>query len=260
VGRRRRAGERRTRRQTPMDLHVRGRRYLVLGGRRGLGRAVAQALQEEGATVVVTSRQPHPDPSFRVLDTGQYDSIAQFVQSWRDPLAGIFVNTGGPAPGTLTTLTDREWQSVFQTLLHGPLMLVRELLPYLERPSAILFNTSTSIKVPIANLLLSNVFRAAVYALAKSLASELASSDIRVNVIAPGRIQTDRVDAIDHHLAEAHGLSWEDVRQRQQRQIPLGRYGTPSEFGRAAAWLLSPAASYITGAAMFVDGGLVQAL
>lgn len=253
-----------------MNLEVEGRRFLIVGGSRGLGRAVAETLAHEGALTVVTSRgfkeaqdaaRCLPKCQGMALDTGDQESIGNFIKAWgHAPLDGIFVNTGGPRPGEFFDLTPEDWMRAFSQLVYGPAQLVKDLAPNLVDGGSLLFNTSSSIRVPIAHLFLSNVLRPAVEALAKGLSFELAARRIRTNVIAPGRIATDRVEELDQAAASRNRQSIEFIRQQAQAAIPLGRYGLPEEFGRTAAFLLSPAASYISGISLFVDGGQTKAL
>lgn len=253
-----------------VDLSVSGKRFLITGGSRGLGRAVAEELAREGGSVVITSRRLEvaravadqiPGASGMALDTGDGESLARFVQQWGNtPVDGLFVNTGGPRPGEFFDLSPDDWIKAFSQLVYGPVLLVRGLSSALVSGGALLFNTSSSIRVPIPNLFLSNVLRPAVEALAKGLSLELAARQIRVNVIAPGRIATERVDELDRSAATRTGMPVEHVRAVSEGAIPLGRYGLPAEFGRAGAFLLSPAASYISGVTLFVDGGQTKAL
>jgi len=174
-------------------------------------------------------------------------------------LDGVVVNAGGPPAGQALDLTDEQWLAAYQLLLGGPLRLLKALTPKMDQGGAILFITSTSVRQPIPNLDTSNVLRPGVAALAKTLARELAP-DIRVNSLMPGRFDTDRVRSFDLSRAEAIGVSPEEVAKESSKSIPLGRYGEPIELGRFAAFLLSPAASYISGVAAQVDGALVTAL
>ncbi len=248
-----------------MNLEVQGKSYLVMGASRGLGQAVAETLSEEGAVVAVTSRRA--ETAVKVakrlggfglpLDTGDSASIASFLAAWEErPLDGIFVNTGGPRPGSLEDLSADDWNTAYQQLLLGPARLVQQLKPFLNPGASILFNTSISVRHPISALLLSNVFRPAVEALGQSLAREWAKEDIRVNIIAPGRIATDRIKELDQAEAQRTNTSLSAVRNSHLSAIPLGRLGDPEEFGRLAAFLLSPAASYVTGETLVIGGGL----
>jgi 3-oxoacyl-[acyl-carrier protein] reductase len=169
------------------------------------------------------------------------------------------VNAGGPPAGKALELSDEQWLASYQLLIGGPLRLLRALVPKMERGGAILFVTSTSVRQPIPNLDTSNVLRPGVAALAKTLARELAP-DIRVNSLAPGRFDTDRIRTLDAGRAQALGSTPEEVAAESSKEIPFGRYGEPIEFGRFGAFLLSPAASYISGLNAHADGAMVTAL
>jgi 3-oxoacyl-[acyl-carrier protein] reductase len=174
-------------------------------------------------------------------------------------LDGVLVNAGGPPAGKALELTDEQWLGAYQLLIGGPLRLLKALVPKMTAGGAILFITSTSVRQPIANLDTSNVLRPGVAALAKTLARELAPQ-IRVNSLAPGRFNTDRIRSLDAGRADALGISPQEVAAAASREIPIGRYGEPIEFGRFGAFLLSPAASYISGLAAHADGAMVTAL
>ncbi len=241
-----------------MDFGLERRTVLVMGGSRGLGKAVADVLRGEGAEVIATSRNPGQDA---VLDTAVESSRRAFLENMQGRrLDGMFVNTGGPRTGDFGELSLEDWRQAFEQLLLGPIHIVRELLPSVQDGGSLLFNASSSVKVPIPHLTLSNVYRAAIYALVKSLVDELAPRQIRVNLIVPGRIATERVAHLDQSNAERLRVSEADVRARAAANIPLGRYGDPAEFGRMAAFLLSPQASYLNGASFWVDGGQNRSL
>jgi 3-oxoacyl-[acyl-carrier protein] reductase len=174
----------------------------------------------------------------------------------------LFANAGGPPAGAALSFDDAAWQSAIDLLLFSTIRMVRAAVGPMESRGggAILMSTSSSVKEPIQNLGLSTVLRASVSALAKTLALELAPSGIRVNQIIPGRIDTDRVRQLDAINGAKQGVSAEQAKARSIASIPMGRYGQPEEFGRVAAFLLSGAASYMTGATVQVDGGLIRSV
>jgi 3-oxoacyl-[acyl-carrier protein] reductase len=259
-----------------MKLGLKGKVAMVAGASRGLGFAVAQALADEGASVSIASRD---EASLRAaagrLGSAQVLAIAADVRSAEDiqrwaaatqtRFGGIdllFANSGGPPAGAALSFDDAAWQGAVDLLLFSALRMVRAAVPSMQSrgSGAILMSTSSSVKEPIQNLGLSTVLRASVSALAKTLALELAPSRIRVNQIVPGRIDTDRVRQLDEINGQKQGLSAEQARSKSMAAIPAGRYGKPEEFGRVAAFLLSDAAAYMTGATVQVDGGLIRSV
>jgi len=252
---------------------------MVGGASKGLGFAVAHALAAEGAQVSIASRDREGvaaaaekiqrETGVAVLgfpaDLSNADAIAAWHTRTIERFGGLdalFTNTGGPPPGAALSFDDQAWRCAFDLLVMSVLRTVRLAVPSMRARGggAILVSTSSSVKEPIPNLALSNVLRASAASLAKTLAAELAPSRIRVNTLIPGRIETDRLRQLDEANSKRAGMSLEEQQKRQAATIPLGRYGQPHEFGRAAAFLLSDAAAYITGASLQVDGGLIRGI
>ncbi len=260
-----------------MELGLKGKIAMVGGASKGLGLAVARALAAEGAQVSIASRdraaidaaaarlkeETGASPLALAADLSDAGAIAAWHRQTMDRFGGIdllFANTGGPPAGATLTFDDEAWRSGFELLVMSVIRLVRLVVPSMQARGggAILVGTSSAVKEPIPNLALSNVLRASVAALAKTLSVELAPSRIRVNNLIPGRIDTDRVRQLDGINAKRAGIGVDEQHQRMAATIPLGRYGQPEEFGRVAAFLLSDAAAYITGASVQVDGGLIK--
>ncbi len=258
-----------------MDLRLTGKVALVAGASRGLGFAVAQELARGGARVSIASRDDKAiqaaagriggDVLAMPLDVRSGDGIQRWVSATADKFGGIdllFSNSGGPPAGAALSFDDSAWQDAVNLLFFSALRMVRAAVPAMQArgKGAILMSTSSSVKEPISNLGLSTVLRASVSALAKTLALELAGSNIRVNQIVPGRIDTDRVRQLDEINATKQNISADQAKSKAIATIPMGRYGEPEEFGRVAAFLLSDAASYMTGATVQVDGGLIRSV
>jgi 3-oxoacyl-[acyl-carrier protein] reductase len=261
-----------------MDLQLTNKVMLIAGASKGLGYAVAHALSAEGATVSISSRDQASITSaaerieretgskvFAMpVDVRSSEAIEKWIAAAADRFGGIdgiMTNSGGPPAGLAISFDDRAWQEAADLLLFSTIRMVRAAVPHMKsRGGAILVSTSSSVKEPVPNLGLSTVLRASVSALAKTLAIELASSKIRVNQIIPGRIDTDRVRHLDQVNAQKQGISADEAKAKAIATIPMGRYGEGPEFGRVGAFLLSNAASYITGATVQVDGGLIKSV
>jgi 3-oxoacyl-[acyl-carrier protein] reductase len=262
-----------------MDLGLKNKIAMVGGASKGLGYAVARALAGEGAMLSIASRDEDAikraadtiarETGARVLpvaaDLSRADAIAAWHAATINEYGGVdrlFANTGGPPAGTSLSFDDQAWQNAFDLLLMSVVRTVRLVVPSMRARGggAILIGTSSSVKEPIANLALSNVLRSGVTSFAKTLSLELAPDGIRVNTLIPGRIETDRLRQLDEINAKRSGAAVDEHRSRMMATVPLGRYGAPDEFGKTGAFLLSDAASYITGANVQVDGGLIKGM
>jgi 3-oxoacyl-[acyl-carrier protein] reductase len=281
-----------------MDLGLRDRVYLVTGGSRGLGFAAAQALVADGARVVLSA--PHEATASSAAarlaqDAAAADPVAWVVADNADPatpgrligaardrfgrLDGALISVGGSPSGTVATTTEDAWRSAFESVFLGAVRLARILATDLDGTDldgtdlgggddgragtgsltgtggSIVFVLASSVRVPLAELAISNGLFPGLAGVVKTLAGELGPAGIRVNGVLPVRIATDRVRELDALRGDP-----DEVRARLSEHIPLRRYGEPEEFGRAAAFLLSPAASYITGAMIPVDGGAISSI
>ena len=244
-----------------MDLGVDDRHYLLTAASRGLGLATAASLARDGAWVTIVARDATaldraaadlgPRAGIVCADLSQASSAESILQALGgQQLDGVLINVGGPEPGAALNLTDEQWQAAFDQVVMSSLRLIRAVVPALRPGSCILLVLSSTVKEPIATLAASNVLRPGLAMLVKDLSVQLADRGIRVNGILPGRIATDRLLALTGD--DPAGMS------EVSKGIPLGRLGRPDEFGDVAAFLLSPASSYITGALVPVDGGLLR--
>ena len=262
-----------------MNLGLTNKVAMVAGASRGLGLAVARGLAREGARVSMSSRNKEAvnasaeairsETGAEVLamaaDVCSADALAAWHHATIARFGGLdmlYTNSGGPPAGAVLPFDDAAWQKTFELLLLSAVRMVRLAVPsMIERGGgAIVLPTSSAVKEPIGNLALSTVMRTSVAALAKILSQELATKKIRVNHLIPGRIHTDRVKEIDDLNAKKAGISVPELQKKIFATIPQGRYGDPDEFGAAAVFLLSGAASYITGATLQVDGGLLRGI
>jgi 3-oxoacyl-[acyl-carrier protein] reductase len=253
-----------------MDLGLGGRGFLLTGASRGLGFATARALVDDGAQVLISSRNADsvssaakelggaPSAFGLAADLADPDAADRLVTEARerlDRIDGALISVGGPAPGTVLETAENAWRAGVENVLLGPLRLVRALVPHLDDGAAIGFVLSTSVRQPIGHLAISNGLRPGLAMTAKALADELGPRGIRVVGFMPGTIATDRIAEIEAASGDAAA-----TRARTEAAIPLRRVGRPEEFGRVAAFALSPAASYVSGTMIAVDGGVTRSL
>ena len=250
-----------------MDLELAGRVYVVSGGTRGLGFAAARELVAEGARVVVSGRAREgvaaavdrlggeAHAAGVVADNAAADVGETLVRAATGAfgrLDGVLVSTGGPPFGTALEVSDEQWAGAFESVFLGAVRIARSAAAALPPGGVIAFVLSSSVRSPLAGLAISNGLRPGLAMLAKTLADELGPSGIRVLGLLPGRIATSRSEELDGGVPGR--------REAAEAAIPLRRYGDPAEFGRVAAFLLSPAASYLTGIVVPVDGGALRCL
>jgi 3-oxoacyl-[acyl-carrier protein] reductase len=251
-----------------MDLDLTDRVYLLTGAGRGLGRATADCLVAEGARVVLSGRS---EETLREAAQALGDAAVTVVADNADPTTpgrllaaaherwgrvdGALVSVGGPPKGPVTGISDAQWSSAFESVFLGAVRLCRELGPALPRGGSLALVLSSSVRSPLPDMAISNGLRPGLAMVAKTLADELGPAGVRVNALLPGRIGTDRVQELDDATGDP-----ERARAQAIRAIPLRRYGDPEEFGRVATFLLSSAASFVSGSMVPVDGGMLRSL
>ncbi len=260
-----------------MNLGLQDKVALVTAASRGLGRAVAMELAREGARVAICARQEGPlseaadairqTTGAEILavpaDVSDPQGVERVVEATLSRFGRIDIlvtNAGGPPPGRFLDFTPADWEAAVQLTLMSVVRLCYAVVPTMraQKSGSIVAMTSVSVKQPLPNLILSNSLRLAVVGLVKTLADELAPDGIRVNAVCPGWTKTERVEQLLRDRAARNGTSVEEEEAKITAAIPLGRMATPEEFARAVAFLSSPAASYITGISLLVDGGLYR--
>ncbi len=260
-----------------MDLHLKDKRAFIAGSSRGLGYAVALALVREGCKVAVNGRDEDKvrvaaekiagETGTQVIglagDVTDPDTPVRLLAETVQALGGLDIlvtNAGGPPSGAFESFDEAAWQKAIDLSLMSHVRLIRAALSHLRRSdsASVLTVTSYSVKQPIPNLVLSNSIRAATVGLTKSLALELGRDGIRFNSILPGWTETERVVELMTFRAKQNGTTVEEEIAKQAKDSPLGRIGRPEEFANAAVFLVSPAASYITGVMLTVDGGMYK--
>lgn len=260
------------------DAQVADRVALVMSATKGLGRGCAEALAHAGYHLVLCARDPtgldDAATALRahgvdvigvpadVAHAANLEAVFAAVDERFGRLDVLVVNAGGPPPGSFMNLTDEHWQTAFDLTLMSAVRAMRLAVPRMsqEHSGRIIVIGSSSVKQPIPELVASNAFRPALLGVIKTLAQETAALGITVNMVAPGRIDTDRVRGLDEARARAKGVDYDQYRANAMQLILAGRYGSPSDLGALVAFLASDAAAYITGQSILVDGGMVSAL
>lgn len=261
-----------------MDLHLKDKTFLIAGGSKGLGFGAAKTLIKEGANVAIGSRNKEnleaayqylnnlaPGNVFAgELDVSKGESISKWIEDSVNHFGGIHglvSNHGGPPYKGFEETEDADWYEAFELVLLSAVRMIKSALPYLKKQTSasIVTITSSSVKEPMKNMYFSNIMRSGVLSLVKTLSTDLAPA-IRINNLIPGRFDTERIQYLENKQAENKNISLHELREQKLTTIPLARYGDADELGKAAAFLLSDAASYITGTSLVVDGGKMQSI
>jgi 3-oxoacyl-[acyl-carrier protein] reductase len=261
-----------------MDLGLKGKRALVLSSSRGLGRGIAEALAREGADVVLTARSEDQlkaaAEAINARGAGKAFYVAgdlgasteaiheAAVKALGGPIDILVANTGGPPPGTALSVKPDAWTPQFDAMVVPVFRLASLVLPDMQKAGfgRILVVTSSGIIQPIPNLVMSNALRASIRGWAKTLAGEVAKDGVTVNLVLPGRIQTDRTGELDAANAKRTGKSVEEVAEAARATIPAGRYGDVAEFADVVCFLASARAGYVTGGSIRIDGGAIRSV
>jgi 3-oxoacyl-[acyl-carrier protein] reductase len=262
-----------------MDLGIKGKTALVVAASKGMGRASAIGLAAEGARVVMCARGEAAlkDAAAEVkrltgaevlaipADASRAADISTVVAEANRAFGGVDIlvaNVGGPPPGPFEQMTDEQWRAAFEQVHLSTVRFIREVLPHMKKSrwGRILTIQSSSVKQPVDGLVLSNGLRPGIAGLFKTLAGDLAKDNITVNLVLPGRIMTDRFREHQADRAKRNGVSLEKQMEMSSADIPMGRIGTPEEFAAMVVFLASARASYVTGTAVQVDGGLIRSV
>lgn len=255
-----------------MDLQIQNQRFMVLGASAGLGKAIAEALLQEGAKVLAVARSREKleamkaqFPSLEILacDVTSPDSLTSITQAiGNSPLHGVLVNAGGPPAMRVLESTLNDWDAAYHSVLRWKVALTQTIVPLMQKAGygRLLYLESASVKQPMENLVLSNAFRVAVVNMVKTLSQEVAGSGVTLNIMAPGSHDTGALERVYKKKSEQSGQSYEEVKQQTILGSPMKELGNPRDFASLAVWLLSPYSRFVTGQTFSVDGGTVKGI
>lgn len=256
-----------------MDLLIQNQLFIVGGATSGFGKAIAAALLKEGASIIAVARSNEQLQALKAQAPSRIEIIAADITRPETAdtimetvgtrqLHGILVNAGGPPAKTAMETTLEDWDNAYKNILRWKIALTQKLVPGMKnyQYGRIVYIESSSVKQPLENLVLSNAMRLAVVGFVKTLSQEIAQTGITLNIMAPGSHDTPAIERIYAKKAAQAGLSATETRLQAVQQIPVGALGQPQDFASLAAWLLSPAARYITGQTISVDGGMVKSI
>ncbi|HYW34384.1 MAG TPA: SDR family oxidoreductase [Balneolaceae bacterium] len=256
-----------------MDLKIDNQRFIVCGASSGFGRAIAEQLLQEHASVIAIARREEKLKELKAefgdavtLVTGDLfkEQTLQKIKNTvgNNPLHGLVINAGGPPALAPLETSIGDWDEAYQTVMRWKINLALRLVHHFTRNEygRILFVESQSVKQPLPPLVLSNAFRAGVVGFAKSLALEVADDGVTVNVLAPGSHDTPAINRVIEKQVEESGKSFEEVKAEMEASVPVGRFGKGSEIASLASWILSPHAGYVTGQTISHDGGNIKGI
>ena len=261
-----------------MDLGLKDKTALVLAGGGGLGRAIAKALAAEGAKVAVAGIGAKSIAGteaelaaiggksigliWDLSDLAQIDGHVSKIEREVGPVDILVNNTGGPPPTPASGQDPAVWSKQFQSMVLSVIATTDRVLPNMRARhwGRVITSTSSGVAAPIPNLAISNTLRLSLVGWSKTLAREVAKDGITANIVAPGRIATDRIKFLDEAKAKREGRSVEEVEAENATTIPIGRLGKPEEYGDVVAFLASERAAYITGSVIRVDGGMIPSI
>ncbi len=255
-----------------MELKIKDQFFIVGGATSGFGKAIAEALLNEGASIIAVARgeekllqlkDTYPNTGLLAGDITQSSTIAELKERvGKRQLHGMVINAGGPPAKQTLETTLEDWDNAYRNLLRWKVEITQAFVPQMIKNGygRMLYVESSSVKQPLENLVLSNSLRVAVVNMMKTLSQEIAASGVTLNVMAPGSHDTPAIERIYKKKSEQTGLNTDVVRQQAVKAIPVGSLGSPEDFASLALWLLSPLSRYITGQTISVDGGMVKAI
>lgn len=255
-----------------MNLQLEQQKFLVLGASSGFGREVARRIAEEGGWPVLVARSEeklkafqaeYPESEYIVADLFQRDGVESVMKSLEEVvLSGVLINAGGPPAGSFPMDGMADWDQAYDQVLRWKIDLLRRILPSFEKNNygRVVFVESVSVKEPLPGLILSNVFRAAVQGLMKSIVNEMEGYDITLNLLAPGYHRTDRLESLMAKESKESGKEILEIENKFASRTSLGTLGDPGSFAQLATWLLSSQNTYVTGQSFVIDGGMSQGI
>lgn len=256
-----------------MDLTIKNKLFIVLGATSGFGKAIAEALLQEGALIIAVARREEQLKALAILAPNQVEILVGDITEKKTmdelltmvgdrQLHGMLVNAGGPPAKTFLETTLEDWDAAYKNILRWKVAITQAFVPKMiaHQYGRVVYIESASVKQPLENLVLSNSIRVAVVGMVKTLSQEIAKTGVTLNILGPGSHNTPAIDRIYHKKSEQTGLPFNEVKEKAIQQIPVGELGEAHDFAGLALWLLSPMSKYVTGQTITVDGGSVKSM